>query len=215
MHTKGVRNIVFTLFVLWVSPLFSPSAQAMNTASSFDLSWAYTSLKLDGLVDNASTVQRSLNSPTGLQIDYNIAMFDLKTVGTISFTQFATSNIGSRPLTRLSFGGSYHFLRMNGQRMILDNQVEAKSWGISPAFELTIGLSYLSINDPDNSNFVFTTSKIDVSPRLLIEIPASPSFLIVVRVGILKSLSSGGGASRYDVNYGGLIANLGFKLTTF
>jgi hypothetical protein len=211
MHTKRVRNIVFTLFAFWALSSMSSNAYAIQTASSFDFSLGYTSLSLQSLVDNEVTRTRTLSSPTGVQIDYNIALFDYKTVATLSFAQFATSNLGPRPLTRIAIGGSYHFIRMNGQRILLDNQVEAKSWGI----EITAGLSYLSISDPDDSTFQFTSSLIDVLPRLLIEVPASPSFLIMVRLGYLKSLAMSGGNSRYNIVYSGFVANVGFKLTTF
>ena len=49
-------------------------------------------------------------------------------------------------------------------------------WGISPALELTLGLSVLSVKDPPRINLQFTASKIDMIPRLLIEIPAAPPF---------------------------------------
>jgi hypothetical protein len=205
----------FTLFVFCVFSLFSGTAHAINTASSFDLSYGLTNLKLQGSVSGEVTKTRTLSSQTGLQIDYNVALFDYKSVATISFAQFATSNLGNQPLTRIAFGGSYHFIRMNGQRIVLDNQVEGKSWGISPALELTVGLSYLSFTDPEDTNFFGTASILDVIPRLLIEIPASPSFLIMFRVGYMKSLSMFGGASKFAIDYAGVIVNLGVKLTTF
>lgn len=221
MHTKRVKNIVFALFAFCTTWFASPQAHALNTASSFDISYSIANLTLESFVADSvgatpeSTNTRSLSSQSGVQIDYNVALFDYKTVATISFAQYATSNLGARPLTRIAMGGSYHFIRMNGQRFVLDNGVEGKSWGISPAFELTAGLSYLSVNDPGDATFAFTASLIDVLPRLLIEIPASPSFLIMFRVGYLKTLSMFGGNNRYSIAYSGFVANLGVKLTTF
>ena len=209
-----MRKWIFTLLVFGATGGILPEAHAIQTASSFDVSYSYLNLGLNTLVGGESTSERSLTSFTGAEIDYNVAMFDYKTVATVSFAQYQTSNIGNRPLTRIALGASYHFIHVNGQRVILDNGVEGKTWGISPALELTLGLSYLSINDPNQQDLSFTSSMFDLMPRFLLEIPASPSFLVMVRLGYLKSFGSGG-ASKYNVTYSGFVADLGFKLTTF
>jgi len=209
-----VRKWIFTLLVFGALGGILPEAHAIQTASSFDISYSYLGLSLDTIVNNEVTSSRSLTSYTGAEIDYNVALFDYKTVATVSFAQYETSNLGNRPLTRIALGASYHFIHVNGQRVILDNGVEGKSWGISPALELTLGLSYLSVKDPGQQDFEFTSSMFDLMPRFLLEIPASPSFLVMVRLGYLKSFGSSG-ASKYNVTYSGFVADLGFKLTTF
>ena len=159
------------------------------------------------------TKTRTLDSPTGIEIDYNVALFDYRTVATVSFTQFETSNIGSTPLTRVAIGGSYHFFRINGQRVIFDSDVESKVWGISPALELSLGISKMTINDPQDSNFDFSASVFDIMPRFLVEVPASSNLLIMLRAGYYQSITTTRNQF-YDIKAGGLVLSFGLKLTT-
>lgn len=184
------------------------------TASSFDLSYGLTSLSLTtGQVGSVSPpLVRTISSQTGFEVDYNVAMFDYKTVATMSFMQYASSSLGQMPISRVSLGASYHFVRVNGQRVLLDNGVEGKVWGISPAFEVTLGLNKLSVTDPNNPGFNFTAALVDVLPRLLLEIPMSSSFLLLIRGGYMFSISNSG--QLFNIKYGGSTINIGFRLTT-
>ena len=130
----------------------------------------------------------------------------------MSFMQFLSSTIGQVPVSRVSMGVSYHFIRVNGQRVLLDNGVEGKIWGISPAIELTLGLNKLSINDPGNPDYNFTASMTDLLPRVLLEIPMSTSFLLLIRGGYMFSLSGDG--TLFKISYSGLVINVGIRLTT-
>ncbi len=199
-------------FIISVFFILAPiPAHAIKTASSFDLSWASALLNLTTTqVGGGSSVStQRINSYTGLQLDYNVAMFDYRTVATIEFTQFQTSTLGPSPLSRVALGASYHLFRINGQRVILDNQVEGKVWGVSPALELSVGLSRLSVN---GGGLDFTAGLIDAIPRLLIEVPMSTSFLLMFRVGSYLTVS--GSSSQYKISLSGTVFNLGFKLTT-
>jgi len=184
------------------------------TASSFDLSYGITSLSLTtGQTGSVlPTIVRTVSSQTGFEVDYNVALFDYKTVATMSFMQYATSSLGQMPISRVSMGASYHFVRVNGQRVLLENGVEGKVWGISPAVEVTLGLNKLSINDPGNPGYNFTAALVDVLPRLLLEIPMSSSFLLLIRGGYMFSLTNSG--SLFNIKYGGSTINVGFRLTT-
>jgi hypothetical protein len=206
-----VSKLLFLTTLL--TSLLGGTAQAMSTAASFDLSYGILNLGIKTYDLNGTlSRQRTLTSNSVFQIDYNVALFDYKTVATLSFMQVVKSNLGDFPYTRIGIGASYHFIRVNGQRVMLDNQVEGKIWGISPALELTLGLSVLSVNDPTANNLEFTASKIDAIPRLLVEIPAGPSFLIMLRAGFITSLVGGG---LFGVKYTGSVFNIGVKLTTF
>ena len=186
----------------------------MKTAASFDLSWATTNLNLDAYDAGSASVSktRTLSSATGLQIDYDVALFDYRTVVSASFTQFMSSNLGKTPFNRVALGVSYHFIRVNGQRVVLDNEVEGKVWGISPALELSVGVNKLSIKDPDDANFDFTSSLVDFMPRLLVEIPLSSNYLLLLRGGYYTTLSTNG--QFYDIKAHGLVLSVGLKLTT-
>jgi hypothetical protein len=191
----------------------SVQAHAIKTASSFDFSYGITSLTLTTQEANAakSPLVRTISSKTGFEVNYNVAMFDYRTVATMSFMQYATSSLGNMPLNRVSLGASYHFIRVNGQRVVLDNGVEGKIWGISPAIELTVGLNKLSINDVDNQSYNFTAAFVDLLPRILLEIPLSSSFLLLIRGGYLFSAS---GSQLFNIKYAGSTINVGFRLTT-
>lgn len=203
------------ILLLFVSA--SPARSAVKTSASFDANYSFTGLgiKVKDLTTGAIGYDRTLNSYTGFELDYNVALFDYSAIAFISFLQYGTSNLGKVPLSRFAIGAAYHFIRMNGQRVILDNQVEAKSWGISPALEISIGMSRLSVEDPDPSiTAQFTASMLDIFPRLLFEIPVSPSLLMMVRGGYLFSISTFTGQSNYTVTYGGYSFLLGIKLST-
>ena len=199
------------LKVLIAFVILSPSAYAVKTASSFDVSYGMANLTINAFGSDGTLAEsRGLNSKTGFQVDYNVAMFDYRTVATLSFAQYQSSNIGDVPLTRLGIGGSYHFFRVNGQRMLMDTDVESKVWGVSPALEVTLGINKLSIND--SASFHFTSSLVDITPRLLVEVPMTSSLLLMLRAGYFATLLSS--SSPYKIKLSGLVLNLGFKLTT-
>ena len=197
------------ILILWFAQL--PTANAIQTLASFDFNYAITSLTVaTGSVATAtSNPPRTLTSDRGFEANYNVALFNYKTVVSISFAEFFRSSLGNTPLTRIAFGGSYHFIHVNGQRILLDNQVEGKQWGISPAIELTAGITKLSIAD---SGTTFTASFIDVLPRALLEIPLNSSLLLLIRAGFLTSISGGGKV--YTIKYSGAVYEVGLRLTT-
>ena len=184
------------------------------TASSFDLSYGVADLSLT--TGQTGSVQpalvRTISSQSGFEVDYNVAIFDFKTVLTMSFMEYASSSLGQMPISRVALGASYHFIRVNGQRVLFDNGVESKIWGISPAIELTLGLNKLSINDAGNPGFNFTAALVDLLPRVLLEIPLSSSFLLLIRGGYMFSVSNSG--QLFNIKYGGSTINVGFRLTT-
>lgn len=209
MYTEGVRKFILLLLLLT-----SKNAFAIKTASSFDVSYGLTNLSLSTVQSGTAQVPlvRTISSQTGFEVNYNVAMFDYKTVATMSFMQFLKSSLGDVPLSRVSLGVSYHFIRVNGQRVVLDNGVEGKVWGISPAIEVTLGLNKLSVNDAGNPDYNFTASMTDLLPRLLLEIPMSSSFLLLIRGGYLFSISGSG--DLFKISYSGFEMNVGFRLTT-
>ncbi len=209
MYTRGVRFPIIILILL-----FSENAFAIKTASSFDVSYGLTSLSLVTTQNTSVAVPltRTISSQTGFEVDYNVALFDYKTVASMSFMQYMSSSLGSVPLSRVALGASYHFIRVNGQRVLLDNGVEGKVWGISPAMEISFGLNKLSTNDLNNPDYNFTAAMFDILPRLLLEIPLSSSTLLLIRGGYLFSL--GGDGAIFKVSYSGFAFNVGFRLTT-
>lgn len=190
------------------------SAFAIKTSSSFDMSYGITSISLSTVQTGSAQapILRTISSQTGFEIDYSVALFDYKTVATMSFMQYASSSLGQIPMSRIGLGASYHFLRVNGQRIILENGVEAKIWGVSPAIEVTLGINKLSINDPGNPSFNFTASFMDLLPRMVFEIPMSSTFLLLLRTGYIFSI--GGSNDFFTVKYDGFTMNIGFRLTT-
>ena len=202
----------FTALLFLALLSFCPRAEAVKTASSFDVNYDIASLSMTATDPKTGVIaeNRTLSSSSGLEIDYNVAMFDYRTVATVSFTQFESSNVGSTPFTRFAIGASYHFFRINGQRVILDNQVESKSWGVSPALELSLGITKLSIND--GQTFQTTFSLLDALPRLVIEIPASSSFLLMLKAGYYMTVNANN--PQYKFSTTGMVLSAGFKLTT-
>ena len=89
--------------------------------------------------------------------------------------------------------------------------MESKVWGVSPALEVTVGVNKLSIND--SVNFQFTSSLIDITPRILVEVPITSNLLLMLRGGYFLTLMSG--SVPYKINLSGMVLNAGIKLTTF
>ena len=76
------------LKVLIAFVILSPSAYAVKTASSFDVSYGMANLTINAFGSDGTLAEsRGLNSKTGFQVDYNVAMFDYRTVATLSFAQ--------------------------------------------------------------------------------------------------------------------------------
>jgi hypothetical protein len=93
----------------------------------------------------------------------------------------------------------------------MDTDVESKIWGVSPALEVTLGVNKLSIND--TANFQFTSSLIDLTPRILVEVPLTSNILLMLRAGYFLTLMSG--TAPYKIDLSGMVLNAGIKLTTF
>ena len=216
MYTGGVRRQSFPLFLFFGFFLsISNPAHAIKTASSFDINYCDTNLSLTTLqVGNtlATPLVRSLSSSTGFEVDYNVALFDYRTVASMSFMQYESSNLGPIPLSRIAFGASYNFIRVNGQRVLLDNGVESKVWGVSPSVEVSLGLTKLSIQDPSNKQFNFSAALLDVLPRLIVEIPVNTTIILMLRGGY--QFSFGGSDQFFKIGYTGTTIDLGFRLTT-
>lgn len=199
-------------FIALLASCFSSSAYAVKTTSSLDINYASANLVLKAIdATGAPNTTRAVESRAGFEIDYNVALFDYKTVASLSFTQFLNSTaVGPSPFSRVALGASYHFIRVNGQRVVLDNQVEAKVWGISPSVELSFGLTKLSINA--GRELAFTSSLMDVMPRLNIEVPFSSNVLVLFKMGYYTTLGSS--STNYKILLSGSILEVGFKLTT-
>ena len=193
--------------------LTSNRAFAIKTAATFDVNYDYTSLNLSfGSTGQSNLQSVTLQSFSGYEVDYNVALYDLKTVASISFTQFLSSTQGPTPITRFAIGGSYYFIRVNGQRVILDNQVEGRVWGVSPAFEFSTGINVLAVKDQNNGSYDFNASIFDVLPRVRIEIPLSTTVMALFRLGYLMSLSNSN--QNYTISYKGMVASLGITLSS-
>ncbi len=202
---------IFLLGLLLALP-----AKAMKTSSSFDVSYGLASLSLVtqelGTTIAVPSLTRTISSQSGLEVDYSVALFDYRTVATMSFMQYINSSLGRIPISRFGLGVAYHFIRVNGQRVVMDDGVEGKIWGVSPAVELSLGFNKISINDAGNPSYNFTAAFIDLLPRLVVEIPISASFLLVMKGGYLFSVGSYN--DLFDIGYHGFTINAGFRLTT-
>ncbi len=202
--------------LLFISLFFALPAHAIKTAASFDVSYGLTNLTLTTQELNSAVpvpaLERTISSQTGLEIDYSVALFDYRTVASMSFMQFIDSSLGRLPISRVGLGVAYHFIRVNGQRVVIDDGVEGKIWGISPAFEVSLGFNKLSISDEKNPSYNFTAAFLDVLPRLVLEIPLSSSFLLLIKGGYLFSMGSYN--ELFDIGYRGYTIHAGFRLTT-
>lgn len=210
------RDFFALILPLSLFVIHTVQSAELKLGSSLDIGPAMASLALNVTGQGVSEYSRTLSTFSGINVNYQVIFFNLNAIASVEFTQFQDSNLGSLPLTRLGLGFAYYPLKLNGQRMIMDNGVEAKSWGVTPGIELGIGLNKLSIKDPAPPSGVadFSASLADITPRLVVEIPISPSVVIVARGGyfVALPLSSEG---TYKIGLTGMMASLNLRLSTW
>lgn len=213
-----MKKIYISIVLLLLCAFSNNSHSAVQTSSSFDINYALAGLTISGQKtdDSARLYDRSMFSLSGFELNYNVALYDYSTVAFISFYQLMSSSMNTpMPLGRIALGAVYHPFRMNGQRIVLDNQVEGKSWGISTAIELSVGITRLSIEDPELAQTQFTTALIDLLPRLLFEIPITPRFLLILRGGYFVPFIYKNKEASFQVYYQGYTFSVGGKLASF
>lgn len=184
-------------------------AQALYLTSDFDSNIGYSSIN----VSVGENFQRTLDSTSTLEMNYNINFSGANSAAQISFFEILDSQMGYLPLTRLAMGFRYFPFGLNGAKNILDNGAQGKLWRASPFFAANAGFTNISIRDPVGS---FNAFVVDGLFKVGVEIPVATDWLILGQFGYLMSLI-GESDSNPDstVSYGGIIMLAGVKLTTF
>ncbi len=178
-------------------------------------SWSYLRSDVDfgigpiSLDLKTSDLTKKLTSPAGFEFNYNLIHDAYKTAYCFSFYEVIKSEDGYLSFTRFAIGAKYYPTGLNGRRVVLDNEVEAKLWKASPYLGLFLGISNTSVKE-------YNASAFDLTPRFGVEIPVTAKLIMLTQFEIFSSLSQGGpstGAKSFS--YSGFAALIGIRVTSF
>lgn len=156
-----------------------------------------------------SDFTKKLTSPAALEFNYNLIHDAYNTAYCFSFYEVSKSEDGYLSFTRFAIGAKYYPTGLNGRRMVLDNEVEAKLWKASPYVGLFLGLSNTSVKE-------YNASAFDMTPRFGVEIPVTAKLIMLAQFEIFSSLSQGGpGTGAKSFSYTGFGALIGVRVTSF
>ncbi|ASD65028.1 hypothetical protein [Bdellovibrio bacteriovorus] len=176
-------------------------------------SWAYltsdwdVSLGTSSLNYSYGDLSDSLDSATTVEVNYSINSSAMNSAFTVSFTEMMGSGGQQIPYTRISFGGRYYFLGLNGQKLILDSRADARVWRPTPFAGINLGMSNLSVEG-------FNATFMDYTLRGGVEIPLASDTLLIGQVVFGGSLSSSGEVGE-EVAYSNFTLLAGLRFTSF
>lgn len=126
----------------------------------------------------------------------------------MSFFEIINSKDGYLTFTRFSLGPRWYPRGMNGGRVIIDNDVQARVWRATPFIGMNLGISNLSVKE-------YNASLIDLTPRFGVEIPLTAKILLLGQFIVSTSLSSSSSGEAKDISYQGSSAMLGIVISNF
>lgn len=178
-------------------------------------SWAFLRSDVDlglgpiSLDLSAGSNSKKLTSSAAFEFNYNLVQESLNFAYCFSFYEIFKSDEGDLSFSRFAIGGKYYPTGLNGQRLILDNEVEAKLWKASPYVGLFFGISNTSVKE-------YNASAFDLTPRLGVEIPATAKLIMLAQFEFFSSLAQGGSSSgAKSFSYTGFGALIGIRVTSF
>lgn len=193
-------NLFKSTILLLALQLISFRSEAYLT-SSFDLNLGQSSFTA-----KASTDTRTIDSFSTLEMNYCLRNSSLGIAYAISFFELVNSKEGSLALTRLSLGPRWYPIGMNGNKVLIDNDVIAKIWKATPYIGGSFGLTNLSTK-------AYNASLFDLGIRVGVEIPLSPKFLLNAQYIMSQSMSSSSKSADTQISYSGNSATLGLLIS--
>lgn len=190
------RNLLKSTLLLIGPLLFSLKSPAYLT-SSFDINLGQSSFNA-----KTSNEQREIDSFSTLEMNYSLRNSSMGVSYALSFFELVNSKEGSLAMTRLSFGPRWYPLGMNGNKVLIDNDVIAKIWKATPYLGGSLGLTNLSTKD-------YNASLFDLGIRFGVEVPLSPSLLLNAQYIISQSFSSSSKGEASNVSYSGNSITIG------
>ncbi len=204
--------------LIFFSILFFVFSVEAYLTSDFDVTIGYTDLSIKAGTD----FNRTLSSFTFLELNYNLNIAGPSLTINLSFNEIVNSNLGNMPYTRLGLGVRWYPLGLNGQRIILDNQVVAKKWEPSPFMALSAGLASMSVvSTVESDKEHFNAAMVDYFFKFGNEIPIAADWLLIGQLGYLFGSSSAASSDsainlkNTSLQYSGMVIFCGVKLTTF
>ncbi|MCC7442401.1 MAG: hypothetical protein IT285_12260 [Bdellovibrionales bacterium] len=159
-----------------------------------------------------------MESLSSIELHYNVNFANANSSLTLLFSELFDTNFGQLAYTRVAMGWRWYPFGLNGQRKIVDNEVEGRFWNSKPFLEFTGGLSNISIATDDIQNIDFNAVIIDFAPTLGLEVPIGTNFLLMslIRyVTSINSLTATADDPLSAVSYSGFQILLGFRVTPF
>ena len=181
--------------------------------SDFDANWgvSFVDITLDGVGT------RSLESYSTIKLDYNLIFSSLDMALVFSMSEMFESNFGTIPYTRFGIGPRWYIRGINGNRVLLDNQVQGRLWKPSPFIGLQLGFGSLSLEDGADVQLKsdFNAAVIDTTLEIGLETPVSANMVFIGHFSYLMSALSSSDETRPALSYSGIQLFVGLKMTQF
>ena len=196
MNANYLKSTFLLFFLCWI-----PNASFAYLTSSFDVNVGQTSF-----VAKAGTDTRTIDSFSAVEMNYSLRKSSLGVAYAISFFEIVNSKEGSLAMTCLSFGPRWYPIGMNGNKVLIDNDVVAKIWKATPYLGGSLGITNLSTE-------IYNASMFDLGIRFGVEIPISPKLLLNAQYNMSQSVSSSSKSKDTEISYSGSSAMLGLLIS--
>jgi hypothetical protein len=190
------RNLLKST-VLLTGLLFYSSQCLSAFSSSFDVNFGQSSFNA-----KTSNDTRTIDSFSTIQMNYCLRKPIAGVAYCLEFFELLNSAEGALAMTRMSLGGRWYPLGMNGNKVIIDNDVTAKIWKATPFVGGSLGLTNLSTK-------AYNASLFDLGIRFGVEIPLSPKLLLNVQYLMNNSTAASAKSEAANISYSGNSAILG------
>lgn len=196
-----ISNATFLFFRVLVTMLLISKLSHAYLTSSFDMNIGQSSFSA-----KTSNDSRTIGSFSTIEMNYCLRNSSMGLAYAMSFFEVVNSKEGALALTRFSVGPRYYPMGMNGNKVIIDNDVVAKIWKATPYIGGSMGLTNISTQ-------VYNASMFDLGFRFGVEIPLTPRLLLNAQYGFSESFGSSSVGDAKNISYSGTVATVGIIIS--
>jgi len=195
------------LFIFLLIFVFSSKSHAYLT-SDVDISLGFTSIDLQAGTSFVASLEEAI-----FEFNYNLNYSGPDISINLSFSEIIKDGFSNAAYTKLGLGLKWYFLGFNGEQIILGNSTKGLILRPTPFIGASGGVTNLSITS-ESSIGDFNTSNYEVMANAGLEVPITPSYLLITQVQGLFSVSSNSDVAR-NITYSGFSILAGIKISRF
>ena len=196
MKTYSLKSTLLLLCFFLI-----PFSTHAYLTSSFDVNIGQSSF-----IAKAGDDSRTIDSFSAVEMNYSLRNSSLGIAYAITFFELMNSKEGALALSCISLGPRWYPIGMNGNKVLIDNDVVAKIWKATPYLGASLGLTNLSTK-------IYNASLFNLGMRFGVEIPISPKFLLIAQYVLNQSMSSSSKSIDTEISYTGNSATLGLLIS--